>query len=160
MMGDEMAVRSGGMYGNPESSYTLATPSSMSSWRGYAGTATSFVKAGLNLYANRQAYKAQQKQLAMDYAAIQEEKTYNLRNYSQYIADTLANNKMSFYASGLDINSGTPANVLESNRVAMTEDWQMMKSNYNRQLAGIERQQKANRRNFIASNASAILSVF
>lgn len=160
MMGDEMAVRSGGMYGNPESNYTLATPSSMSSWRGYAGTATSFVKAGLNLYANRQAYKAQSKQLAMDYASIQEEKTYNLRNYEQYISDTLANNKMSFYASGLDINSGTPANVLESNKVAMTEDWQMMRRNYNRQLASIENQQKANKRTHLVNQASAILSVF
>lgn len=160
MMGDDMAVRSGGMYGNPESQYTLAQPSSGGSWANYGSAFGRIVKTGLNLYANRETYKARSKQLAMDYAAVQEEKNYNLRNYSQYIADTLANNKMSFYASGLDINSGTPANVLESNRVAMTEDWQMMKKNYNRELARIESQQKANKRTYLINQASAILSVF
>lgn len=160
MMGDEMAVRSGGMYGNPESQYTIAQPSSGGSWANYGSAFGSFAKMGLNLYANRTAYKARSEQLASDYAAIQREKEYNLKNYSQNIADTLAANKISFYSSGLDLSSGMVQNVLESNKVAMTEDWQMMKSNYNRQLAGIERQQKANRRNFIASNASAILSVF
>lgn len=160
MMGDDMAVRSGGMYGNPSSQYTLAQPSSGGSWANYGSVFGSFVKTGLNLYANQKAYEARSNQLAMDYAAVQEEKNYNLRNYSQYIADTLANNKMSFYASGLDINSGTPANVLESNRVAMTEDWQMMKKNYNRQLAGIEAQRKANNRTHVVNQMSTILSTF
>lgn len=160
MMGDDMAVRSGGMYGNPSSQYTLAQPSSGGSWANYSSVFGSFVKTGLNLYANQKAYEARSNQLAMDYATMQEEKNYNLRNYSQYIADTLANNKMSFYASGLDINSGTPANVLESNRVAMTEDWQMMKKNYNRQLAGIEAQRKANNRTHVVNQMSTILSTF
>lgn len=159
-MGDEMAIRSGGMYGNPESQYTKAMPSSGGSWQSYGSAFGSFAKMGLNLYGNREAYKATSKQLAMDYAAIQEEKNYNLRNYSQQIADTLASNKMSFYASGLDINSGTPSSVLESNRLAMTEDWQMMKKNYDRQLASIANQQKANKRTHLINQASAILGVF
>ncbi len=159
-MGDEMAIRSGGMYGNPESSYTLAKPSSGGSWQGYAGAVGSVAKLGLNLYANRQAYKATSQQLAMDYNAVQQEKEYNLKNYAQRIADTLAGNKMSFYASGVDINAGTPANVLESNRAAMTEDWQIMKSNYNRQLAGIELQQQANKKSYRVKQFASVLSVF
>ena len=160
MMGDDMAVRSGGMYGNPESQYTLAQPSSGGSWANYGSAFGSFIKMGLNLYANRKAYNARSEQLASDYAAIQEEMNYNLRNYSQNIADTLAANKMSFYSSGLDLSSGTVGNVLESNKVAMTEDWQIMKKNYNRQLAGIEREQKANKRSHLINQASTILSVF
>lgn len=160
MMGDEMAIRSGGMYGNPESQYTLAQPSSSGSWASYGSAFGSFAKMGLNLYSNREAYKAKSEQLASDYAAIQQEKEYNLKNYSQNIADTLAANKISFYSSGLDLSSGMVQNVLESNKSAMTEDWQMMKNNYNRQLSGIKKQQKANERNFVIDQASAILSVF
>lgn len=159
MMGDDMAIRSGGMYGNPESSYTLAKPVSWTGWAGGLQTAGSVLKAGASMFGSLMAYGAQQKQTEMDLQTLQKEKLYNLKNFQQTIADTFAKNKASFYASGLDF-SGTALSVARENRRALTEDMRMMEYNYNMQERSLREQQKANKRNLYTNIASSVLSVF
>ena len=98
-MGDDMAIRSGGMYGRPESKYTVATPStsSGSSASVYGGV----LKAGAGIFSAVQNYKTTTEQLNLNLEALQKERLYNVANFKQKMADTLASNKMSFYSSGI-----------------------------------------------------------
>ena len=78
MMGDEMAVRSGGMYGNPESFFTNAMPSSS-----FDDTGTVFRGMGsvLNMWGNSVKHKAEMKQLRNNQRLLELEKQYNLENF-------------------------------------------------------------------------------
>lgn len=159
MMGDDMAIRSGGMYGNPESKYTLANPNVGSSWAGGLQTVGSVFKAGAGMFGSLLSYGAQQKQTEMDLQTLQKEKLYNLKNFEQTIADTFAKNKASFYASGLDF-TGTALSVARENRRALTEDMRMMEYNYEMQERSLREKQKANKRNLYSNIAGSVLSVF
>lgn len=160
MMGDDMAIRSGGMYGNPESKYTLATPVSRgSSWAGGLQTAGSVLKAGAGIFGSVMQYGAERKQSEMDLRTLQMEKLYNLKNFQQTIADTFAQNKASFYASGLDF-TGTALSVARENKRALTEDMRMMEYNYNMKEKSIRESQKASERNLWGNIASSVLSIF
>ena len=159
MMGDDMAIRSGGMYGNPESAYTIAKPTTGTSWAGGLQTAGSVLKAGAGMFGSLMAYGAQQKQTEMDLQTLQKEKLYNLKNFQQTIADTFAMNKASFYASGLDF-TGTALSVARENKRALTEDMRMMEYNYDMQERSLREKQKANKRNLYTNIASSVLSVF
>lgn len=159
MMGDDMAIRSGGMYGNPESAYTIAKPTAGTSWAGGLQTAGSVLKAGAGMFGSLMAYGAQQKQTEMDLQTLQKEKLYNLKNFQQTIADTFAMNKASFYASGLDF-TGTALSVARENKRALTEDMRMMEYNYDMQERSLREKQKANKRNLYTNIASSVLSVF
>lgn len=159
MMGDDMAIRSGGMYGNPESQYTLAQPTSSFSWGSALQTGGSVLKAGVGMASAIMNYGATAKQLSMDLQSLAKEREYNVANYKQNIADTFAKNKASFYASGLDF-SGTAKSVAEENRRAMTEDLRMMEYNYDMRKKSLKQQQKANERNLYTGIASSVLSVF
>lgn len=79
-------------------------------------------------------------QINNNIAALMREKAYNTRNYQQYIADQLASNKMSFYASGLDYTSGTARDVIQSNKAETTADMNMMISNYDTQIKNLKTQ--------------------
>lgn len=160
MMGDEMAVRSGGMYGNPESSYTLATPSSSGSWMSSAAPYGKVLKAGVSMYSALQSYKYSQKQSELNLEALQKEKLYNIENFEQKMADVLAGNKMSFYMSGVDYSSGTGARMLESNRYALQQDLDMMKYNYETREKSIRNEMKANKRNLTANIIGSVASIF
>ena len=160
MMGDEMAVRSGGMYGNPESSYTLATPSSGGSWMSSAASYGKVLKAGVSMYSALQGYKYSQKQSELNLEALQKEKLYNIENFEQKMADVLAGNKMSFYMSGIDYSSGTGARMLESNRYALQQDLDMMKYNYETKEKSIRNEMKANKRNLTANMIGSVASIF
>lgn len=144
MMGDEMAVRSGGMYGNPESQYTLATPSS---GFGGAGTVVSSMGKLANMWGTAVAHKAEQRQLRNNQRLLELEKQYNLENFQQKIADTVAENKMSFYSSGLDI-AGSAQDVITSNRQALEKDMGIMQRNYDVQIENLQAKRKANRIKF------------
>jgi hypothetical protein len=144
MMGDEMAVRSGGMYGNPESSFTNAMPSSSF---GGAGTVFSGMGQLLNMWGTAVKHKAEMKQLRNNQRLLELEKQYNLENFQQKIADTVAENKMSFYSSGLDI-AGSAQDVITSNRRALEKDMGIMQRNYDVQIENLQRQQKAKRIGF------------
>lgn len=144
MMGDEMAVRSGGMYGNPESQYTLATPSS---GFGGAGTVVSSMGKLANMWGTAVAHKAEQRQLRNNQRLLELEKQYNLENFQQKIADTVAENKMSFYSSGLDI-AGSAQDVITSNRRALEKDMGVMQRNYDVQIENLQAKRKANRIKF------------
>ena len=143
-MGDEMAVRSGGMYGNPESQYTLATPSS---GFGGAGTVASSMGKLANMWGTAVAHKAEQRQLRNNQRLLELEKQYNLENFQQKIADTVAENKMSFYSSGLDI-AGSAQDVITSNRQALEKDMGVMQRNYDVQIENLQAKRKANRIKF------------
>lgn len=143
-MGDEMAVRSGGMYGNPESQYTLATPSS---GFGGAGTVVSSMGKLANMWGTAVAHKAEMRQLRNNQRLLELEKQYNLENFQQKIADTVAENKMSFYSSGLDI-AGSAQDVITSNRRALEKDMGVMQRNYDVQIENLQKQRKAKRIGF------------
>lgn len=159
MMGDDMAIRSGGMYGNPASRYTLANPnvSRFGSGMTMMGKA---VKMGFGITGSVANYWAEQAQISSDLATLRKEKAYNIKNFEQNIADTFAKNKMSFYASGLDIKSGTAQDVILSNRRALTEDLAMMNYNYDMQERALKEKQKAARGNLVGNIASSVLSIF
>ena len=160
MMGDDMAIRSGGMYGASESQYTLARPNNPSIWNsGNLQTAGSVLKAGAGMFGSLMNYGANQRQLEMDLESLQMERLYNVANYKQNIADTFAKNKTSFYASGLDF-TGTALAVANENKRAMTEDLRMMEYNYDMQERSLREKQKANKRNLYTGIASSVLSVF
>ena len=157
-MGDDMAIRSGGMYGRPESQYTIAQPTS--SWGNIASNASTIGKVagvGLKLFGNKLKYEAEQAQIGMNLSLLEEEKRYNLANYKQSIADQLASNKISFYSSGLDINKGTARNVIESNRNALIDDMQHMERNYNIQIGALQAQQKASRKAYHINQITSVL---
>lgn len=160
MMGDEMAVRSGGMYGNPESSYTLATPSSSGSWVSSAASYGKVLKAGVGMYSALQGYKYAQKQASLNLESLRKEREYNIKNYEQNMADILATNKMSFYTSGLDLSSRTVTGMMETNRAALQEDLDMMKYNYDVEERSIQNQMKANKRKLVGDMVSSVVSIF
>lgn len=88
----------------------------------------------------REQAKAQIAQINNNIAALMEEKSYNVQNYQQFIADQLASNKMSFYASGLDYSSGTARDVIMANKAASTADMNMMVQNYDTQIKNLKTQ--------------------
>lgn len=160
MMGDEMAVRSGGMYGNPESQYTLARPSSGFDYGQAFSAAGQIASAGGGI--GSAIMKG--RQISSNIGSLIAEKNYNIKNYEQRIADTLASNKMSFYASGLDTNSGTPVDVMEQNRLAMEEDLARMAGDYIEKEKNLKRAKRASRLDVISQvgqmGASAAMLVF
>ena len=155
-----MAIRSGGMYGNPESKYTLAKPTTSTSWAGGASFMGGIVKAGFNVAGAITRNWAEREQISKDLSNLRKEKEYNLKNFQQTIADTFAQNKMSFYSSGLDLSSGSVQDVIENNKYALQEDMQQMAYNYNMQERSLKEKQKALRGNLISDIASSVLSIF
>lgn len=162
MMGDDMAIRSGGMYGRPESQYTIAMPSSSSSgaWMSNASTYGKVFKAGAGIYASLQNYKYQQKQSELNLEALRKEREYNVANFKQSMADTLAQNKMSFYASGLDYSTGTAQSVIMGNQAALRDELNMMEYNYDVQEKSIKNSQKAAKRQLYGNVINSVASVF
>ena len=165
MMGDEMAIRSGGMYGNPESQYTFAQPSSGGT-SGFGGggfspiaVAGKLFNIGQNIAAINSQYATEELQANLNLQALKEEREYNVKNFEQYMADTLASNKMSFYSSGLDISSGSAQDVMLNNQRALNEDLVRMTHNYDIQERNIREGMKASKSKRTAESASAIASV-
>jgi hypothetical protein len=154
MMGDEMAVRSGGMYGNPESQYTLAQPSGNI---GVAGNVFGGMGHLLNMWGTSVKHKAEQRQLRENQRLLEFEKQYNLENFQQRIADTVAENKMSFYSSGLDI-TGSAQDVITSNRRALEKDMGIMQRNYDVEIENLKAQRKAKRIGFGIEQASNVVN--
>lgn len=159
MMGDDMAIRSGGMYGNPESKYTIATPSEPKSWMSNASTYGGLLKAGAGMYSAITSYGAEMKQAHLNLESLRKERAYNVENFKQNMADTLAKNKMSFYASGLDM-SGTAMAVTMGNQSAMQDELNMMEYNYDIQEKNIKNSMKAAKRNLIGGIVGSVASVF
>lgn len=159
MMGDDMAIRSGGMYGNPESKYTIATPSEPSSWMSNASTYGSLFKAGAGMFSAISNYKYEQKQARLNLESLRKERDYNVANFKQQMADTLASNKTSFYASGLDM-SGTAMAVTMGNQSALRDELNMMEYNYAIQEKNIKNSMKASKRNLIGNVVGSVASVF
>lgn len=158
MMGDDIAIRSGGMYGRPESQYTLARPSNSSfTWSstsapGFASpfnVITKGIAAGIN-------WEYKQDQLSNELKALNKEKQYNVKNFQQMMADTLASNKMSFYASGLEHGYGTAFNVTESNQRALKDDFNMMLYNYKIKEKNIHNAEKAADRQIVGDIISSV----
>lgn len=137
-----MAIRSGGMYGRPESKYTLATPAS-SFDSGAINKVGGFANWMLSAYANKTQMDYAIKQNKLDLQALYKERDYNVSNFKQQMADTLAQNKMSFYSSGLDYKYGTAQNVINSNQTALQNDLEMMKYNYSVEERNIKNKLKA-----------------
>lgn len=163
MLGDDMAILSGGMYGNPESAYTTAIPGSVSSAGSFAsaaGIGLKTVGAGLKMFGALKEYGANEKQIKANINALKEEKAYNIENYQQYIADQLASNKFSFYSSGLDINTGTARSVIESNKAASTADMNMMIRQYDTELKTLKEKRKANETNLMFNMANTVIGSF
>lgn len=160
MMGDDMAIRSGGMYGNPESRYTIANPNSSGGALSGITPMARFMKMGFGIMGSFANYGAQTTQIANDLATLRREKAYNIKNFQQYIADTMARNKMSFYSSGLDIKSGTAQDVMISNRQALQEDLDMMEYNYNMKERSLKEEKKAARANLAMGIASSVINAF
>lgn len=168
MVGDDMAILSGGMYGNPESQYTYAMPNEVPGFWGnlWGGTkktlgiTANLASAGFDLYASHTKLKGNIEQAEANLTALREEKEYNVKNYEQFIADQLASNKISFYSSGLDYKTGTAKSVIESNRAASTEDMNMMIKNYDTRIESLKKQRNAAEKAYSSGMASAVLGVF
>lgn len=154
MMGDEMAVRSGGIYGNPESNYTNAMPSTSF---GGAGTVVGGIGKLVNMWGTSVAHKAEMRQLRNNQRLLEFEKRYNLENFQQKIADTVAENKMSFYSSGLDI-AGSAQDVIESNRRALEKDMGVMQRNYDVQIENLKAKKRAKRIGFGLEQAGNVMN--
>ena len=118
---------------------------------------SNILNAGFNIYGKYLEYKAIDDQIGADLHALEVEKLYNVKNFKQKIADTLASNKMSFYSSGLDINTGTARNVIESNRTAGLEDLEQMEARYNTQIQNLKDKRNALEKKKIAGMTSYIL---
>ena len=151
---------SGGMYGNPDLIGSATDPMQVMSATNQipvpiSGLAT-VVGKGFEMFGNLQAYKAKQKQNEIDTQTLMRERDYNIKNYEQFIADQLASNKISFYASGLDYKTGTARSVIESNRAASTEDMNVMKYNYDMKLKSLKEQRKANEYGLITDMISTV----
>lgn len=165
MMGDDMAIRSGGMYGNPESAYTIARPIVNSTGFGGSGMGAGLswvakgAKISMGLVGAGLQYNAEMSQITRDLETLRKEREYNLTNFKQRIADTFAMNKASFYASGLDF-TGTALSVARENKRALTKDMRMMQYNYQAQEESLKEKESAARHNRIANIASSILGAF
>lgn len=160
MMGDEMAVRSGGMYGNPESNYTLATPSSGASGFSPVAFAGKMFRVGASISAAMTQNAYEEKQANLNLAALKKEREYNIENYEQLMADTLASNKLSFYSSGLDLSSGSAMSVMMSNQSALQRDLSMMNYNYEMRERSLENEKKASKDRLKGSIISSVASIF
>lgn len=161
MMGDDMAIRSGGMYGNPASSYTVARP--VSNMQGFGEAITPmarFAKMGLNVGASFGEYWANTTQIDRELSDLRREKEYNIKNYKQNIADVMARNKMSFYASGLDIKSGTAQDVVLNNKRVMEEDLGIMTYNYDVQEKSLKHRRRDLKSKLALDIGSSIISMF
>ena len=144
MMGDDMAIRSGGMYGDPASSYTIARP--VANTQGLGGGITPiarFAKMGLNIGAAYGDYIANTMQIDKDLRALRREKEYNVKNFEQKMADTLASNIMSFYA-----------------RDALQEDLGMLTYNYGVQEEALKRRRRDLKSKLALDVGSSVLSMF
>lgn len=159
MMGDDIAIRSGGMYGNPESKYTLATPTSNFGGVSAFSSALKFGRFALDAYSASKESQFAQKQGRLDLEALYKERDYNVANFKQQMADTLASNKMSFYASGLDYRYGTAQNVIKSNQTALQNDLEIMKYNYDIQERNIKNNMKAASRRAFGKVASSWINM-
>ena len=156
-----MFGKSGGMYGNPDLIGSATDPMQVMSAGGQMpsfdfGSVAGIIKKGAKMFGALKSYGAAQKQNEMDYQTLMRERDYNIKNYEQFIADQLASNKISFYASGLDYKTGTARSVIESNRAASTEDMNVMKYNYDMKLKSLKEQRKANETNLYTDMISAI----
>jgi flagellar biosynthesis/type III secretory pathway protein FliH len=150
MMGDDMVIRSGGMYGE----YTSATPSNrgLFSSGGFAIPVSKIFKgisAGVK-------WGYAQDQLSNDLRALKKEREYNVKNFQQMMADTLAKNKMSFYASGLEHGYGTAFDVTESNQRALKDEFNMMIYNYQMREKNIHNAEKAANRQLVGDIISSV----
>lgn len=156
-----MYGKSGGVYGNPDLIGSATDPMQVMSAGNQIpsfnfGGLSSVIKTGAKMFGTLQSYGATQKQNEMDTQTLMKERDYNIKNYEQFIADQLASNKISFYASGLDYKTGTARSVIESNRAASTEDMNVMKYNYDMKLKSLKEQRKANETNLYTDMISAI----
>ena len=156
-----MYGKSGGMYGNPSLIGSATDPMQVMSASnqiptGNLGLVAGIVGTGAKMFGALQGYKAKQKQNEIDYQTLMRERDYNIKNYEQFIADQLASNKISFYASGLDYKTGSARAVIESNRAASTEDMNVMKYNYDMKLKSLKEQRKANEYGLITDMISTV----
>lgn len=162
MVGDDMAILSGGMYGNPESDFSRAVPSSLlaaAKTKMAVGSGMQFLAPGMKMFGSALATHAADKQFSANIAALREERQYNLENFNQRIADQVASNKISFYSSGLDYTTGTAAHVTESNRAAAEADKAMMLRNYDTQIKSLKEQRKANEMSGYFNIAASAFSI-
>ncbi len=143
MMGDDMAILSGGMYGDPESQYTKTNPNVGISKIKAAGIGLEVIGGVMGVAGSLMGVKAQYNQFSENIKALREEKAYNIANYEQFIADQLASNKISFYESGLDYNMGTARDVIESNKSASTQDMNQMIRQYDTAIKSMKEKRKA-----------------
>ena len=104
-------------------------------------------------------YKYEQKQARLNLESLRKERDYNVANFKQQMADTLASNKTSFYASGLDM-SGTAMAVTMGNQSALRDELNMMEYNYAIQEKNIKNSMKASKRNLIGNVVGSVASVF
>lgn len=93
-------------------------------------------------------YNAQKASIKSSIKALKAERDYNVKNFRQGMADTLAANKMSFYSSGLE-QKGTAQQVTASNLNALQDDLKYMQDTYEQQIKQLKIQQKANKRKLI-----------
>ena len=71
---------------------------------------------GLSLIGNVFGNKAQNKQIDANIKSLRSELAWNTKVMQQNMVDTMASNKMSFWGSGLNINTGTASKVIASNQ--------------------------------------------
>ena len=121
---------------------------------------STFFKMGAGLYAAGANWDYNNRQIEANYEALFKERAYNLSNFRQMMADTLASNKMSFYSSGLEHDYGTAWNVTQSNQKALQSEYDMMVYNYKIQEKNLEKAEKAAKRQLFGDAAKAITSAF
>ena len=102
----------------------------------------------------------EEKQANLNLAALKKEREYNIENYEQLMADTLASNKLSFYSSGLDLSSGSAMSVMMSNQSALQRDLSMMNYNYEMRERSLENEKKASKDRLKGSIISSVASMF
>jgi hypothetical protein len=101
------------------------------------------VSTAVSLVGNVLNNKAQNKAIEGSISALRSELSFNTGVMKQNMVDTMASNKMSFFSSGLDTNTGTAAQVTMSNNQVLQRNLQHYKENMNQQISNLASQKKS-----------------
>lgn len=98
---------------------------------------------GLSLIGNVFGNKAQNKQIDANIKSLRSELAWNTKVMQQNMVDTMASNKMSFWGSGLNINTGTASQVIANNQQVLGGELQHYQRSVKQQISNLASQRKS-----------------
>lgn len=98
---------------------------------------------GLGLIGGFFGNKAQNKQIDANIKSLRSELAWNTKVMQQNMVDTMASNKMSFWGSGLNINTGTASQVIANNQQVLGGELQHYQKSVQQQIKNLASQRKS-----------------